>query len=283
MTASPTRSEAEDTEDSEDTADGAEPAGGAAASTGRAARTRALKPDEVAALEEQRDFLLRSLDDLEQEHEAGDVDEHDYTALRDDYTARAARVLRALEAHQARVAAPRSSRARWRTLATVAGVVLFALAAGVLVAQAAGRRQSGDSATGNIRETARQQIDDAVTIAAEGDLAGAIDRLDGILGDDPDNVEALTWKGWFQYRSGDATSMATLTDAVETDPEFPTTHAFLAVILRDLGRPDYALRELDRLDELDPPAEVQQMVAGLREELEAATASSTTSTTAPAG
>ena len=268
MTASPTRSETEDT---------------AVAPPGRAARTRALKPDEVAALEEQRDFLLRSLDDLEQEHDAGDVDEHDYTALRDDYTARAARVLRALEVHQARVAAPRSPRARWRTLATVAGVVLFALAAGVLVAQAAGRRQSGDSATGNIRETTRQQIDDAVGIAAEGDFDGAIDRLDDILGDDPDNVEALTWKGWFQYRSGDATSMETLTDAVETDPEYPTTHAFLAVILRDLGRPDYALQELDRLDELDPPAEVQQMVAGLREELEATTASSTTSTTEPAG
>ena len=31
-----------------------------------------------AALEDQRDFLLRSLEDLEREHAAGDVDEHDY-------------------------------------------------------------------------------------------------------------------------------------------------------------------------------------------------------------
>lgn len=246
---------------------------------------RELRADEVAALEDQRDFLLRSLDDLEQEHEAGDVDEHDYTALRDDYTARAARVIRAIEAHQARVAAPRSPRARWRTLATVAGVVVFALGAGVLVAQAAGRRGSGDSVTGSIRESTREQIDGAIDVAAGGDYAGAVDQLDAVLDDDPDNVEALTWKGWFQYRSGDGASMETLIDAVEIDPEFATAHAFLAVMLRDLGRPDYALEELDRLDELDPPAEVRQMVEGLREELEAtlSTTSSTPSTSAPAG
>jgi tetratricopeptide (TPR) repeat protein len=241
--------------------------------------TRELRPDELAALEEQRDFLLRSLDDLEQEHDAGDVDEHDYAALRDDYTARAARVLRAIEAHQARVAAPQSSGSRWRNLATVAGVVLFALAAGFLVAQAAGRRQSGDSLTGNIRESTRQQVDDAVGVAAGGDYAGAIDELDGVLADHPDNVEAMTYKGWFQYRSGDAEFMATLTDAVEADPDYPATHAFLAVILRDLGRPDYALRELERLDDLNPPPEILQLVSGLREELTQAGAQAPTSTT----
>ena len=49
-------------------------------------------------LEEQRDFLLRSLVDLDRERAAGDVDEHDYAVLKDDYTARAAAVLRAIEA-----------------------------------------------------------------------------------------------------------------------------------------------------------------------------------------
>jgi tetratricopeptide (TPR) repeat protein len=261
-----------------------EAGGGASAvveAAGRAVRVRELRADEVAALEEQRDFLLRSLDDLEQEHDAGDVDEHDYLALRDDYTARAARVIRALEAHQARVA-PRVRRSRWRTLVTVAGVVLFALGAGVLVAQAAGRRQSGDSVTGDIRESTRRQIDVAIGVASQGDFASAIDQLDAVLEDDPDNVEALTYKGWFQYRSGDGESVSTLIDATEVDPDYPATHAFLAVILRDLGRPDYAMRELDRLDELDPPAEIAEMVAPLREQLEADLAQST-ETTEPAG
>ena len=41
-----------------------------------------------AELEEERDFLLRSLEDLEREHAAGDVDETDYVALKDGYAVR---------------------------------------------------------------------------------------------------------------------------------------------------------------------------------------------------
>ncbi len=54
-----------------------------------------LDLDELARLEEERAFLLKSLDDLEREREAGDIDEHDYETLKDDYTRRAVTVLRA--------------------------------------------------------------------------------------------------------------------------------------------------------------------------------------------
>ncbi|MEY5058599.1 MAG: hypothetical protein RJA51_346, partial [Actinomycetota bacterium] len=47
-------------------------------------------------LEEQLDFLLDSLRDLEREREAGDINEDDYSALRDDYIARAAAISRQL-------------------------------------------------------------------------------------------------------------------------------------------------------------------------------------------
>ena len=77
--------------------------------------------------------------------------------------------------------------------------------------------------------------------------------------------------------------MTTLIDAIETDQDYPEAHAFMAVVLRDLGRPESALLELDRLDRLDPPAEVQQMVAGLRQELEADQGTSSSTTTPPAG
>ncbi|HVF14391.1 MAG TPA: hypothetical protein VM942_07310, partial [Acidimicrobiales bacterium] len=49
-------------------------------------------------LEEQRDVLLKSLRDLEEERDAGEIGEDDYGALKDDYTARAAAVLRAIAA-----------------------------------------------------------------------------------------------------------------------------------------------------------------------------------------
>ena len=50
-----------------------------------------------ASLEDERDFLLRSLDDLESEFDAGDLDDADYRRLKSDYTARAAEVIRRLE------------------------------------------------------------------------------------------------------------------------------------------------------------------------------------------
>ena len=70
-----------------------------------------MNPDALAALEEQRDFLLRSLRDLETEFAAGDVDDHDYRTLKDDYTVRAAAVLRAID--DGRAASPRPMPSEW--------------------------------------------------------------------------------------------------------------------------------------------------------------------------
>src|SRR5262249_38766367 len=52
--------------------------------------------EDRARLEAERDVLLKSLDDLEAEHAAGGIDDESYQTLRDDYTARAAAVIRAL-------------------------------------------------------------------------------------------------------------------------------------------------------------------------------------------
>src|SRR5690606_392728 len=83
--------------------------------------------DEIPApLQEQRAFLLRSLEDLEREYAAGDVDEVDYRSLKDDYTARAAAVIRAIEAGRAAAAEPAPPPApRRRLVVVVAAVVAF--------------------------------------------------------------------------------------------------------------------------------------------------------------
>ncbi len=57
------------------------------------ARTASLRD-----LEEERDFLLRSISDLDRERAANDLTEADYRRLRDGYTARAADVMRRLGA-----------------------------------------------------------------------------------------------------------------------------------------------------------------------------------------
>ena len=74
-------------------------------------------------LEQERDFLLQSLDDLEAERAAGTIDEESYTELHDDYTARAAATLRALrDGVDARPARPPVPAAR-RVL-VIGGLVL---------------------------------------------------------------------------------------------------------------------------------------------------------------
>jgi tetratricopeptide (TPR) repeat protein len=236
---------------------------------GEAAPGRRLDPDRLAALEDQRDFLLRSLDDLEREHDAGDVDDVDYATLKDDYTARAARTIRAIESHHARTSAARRPRSWRRLVATVAAVAAFAVLAGVLVAQASGRREAGDSLTGDIRESTRAQLADAIELASQQRYDEAIAVYDEVLADQPGNVEALAYKGWFQFLSGDSAAIETLISATEADPEFPDTHAFLAVILERAGRTEAALLELDRLEALDPPPQIAELVSGLRARLEA--------------
>ncbi|HEX2575802.1 MAG TPA: hypothetical protein VHK88_05590, partial [Aquihabitans sp.] len=123
-----------------------------AAGPGPSTRRRGgeLDPDELAALEDQRRFLLRSLQDLEREHDAGDLDEDDYRTLRDDYTARAAEVLRAIDARRAAFADAGPRRSRGRTIAAFAAVVAFAVVAGLLVASSLGGREAGETATGGI-------------------------------------------------------------------------------------------------------------------------------------
>ena len=71
---------------------------------------RELDPDTLAALEEQRDFLLASIADLDREHAAGDLSDDDARELRDDYTARAAEVIRSIDARERRTSPIRGGR-----------------------------------------------------------------------------------------------------------------------------------------------------------------------------
>ena len=172
---------------------------------------RELNPDELAALEEQRAFLLTSLRDLEAEHDAGDVDDADYDALEDDYTARAAAVIRAIDGHHA----PRRGRARrmsWsRRLVVIGAVALVAILAGVFVARSAGQRNAGDTITGGVRQStrdqllaARQKLGSRTTTAPSRSTTRSWPTI-------PANVEALTYRGWM-YR------LKAITEASTSDP-----------------------------------------------------------------
>ncbi|HEU5308809.1 MAG TPA: tetratricopeptide repeat protein [Acidimicrobiia bacterium] len=102
-------------------------------------------------LEDERDFLMRSLDDLELEHESGGIDDESYAELHDDYTARAAAVIRTLR-DGVDVTPPRAPTSRNQTrrrIVLVAAVLVFALVAGTSLAYALGARLPGQTSTGN--------------------------------------------------------------------------------------------------------------------------------------
>jgi tetratricopeptide (TPR) repeat protein len=232
----------------------------------------------LSILEEERDFLLRSLDDLEREREAGDVDDHDYTSLRDDYTARAAAVLRAIEEHadtraEPEVREPRPRRQWGRTLGWIAVVGVFAVVAGLLMARASGSRGAGDTATGDISLSTRQLLVDAQSAAAQKDYDKSIDLYTQVLKIQPSNVEALTYRAWSRVNKGDAAgAQPDLDAAVEQDPTYPDVRVFRAVVDLDAQRYDDAAKELDVFDTLDAPAIMKQLVVsrGLRDQIVAA-------------
>ncbi len=245
------------------------------------------------ALEEERDFLLSSLDDLEREHDAGDVDDDDYAELRDDYTARAAAVLRAIEQRHELARSRRAPRSWSRIVAWVAVVGVFAVLGGVLVARASGNRPPGGQASGDIRLSSRdalleaqqftgqatQQLEAGDPRAALESYRSAIESYQRVLEVSPANAEALTYQGWVLHTLAlnvaddasaaelDAQARARLDEAVAADPTYPDARVFRAILLRGAGDLDAARADLAAVPDGAVPAFMEQMVTGLRQSL----------------
>ena len=221
------------------------------------------------ALLEERDFLLGSLDDLEAEYAAGDLDGADYESLKADYTTRAARVLRVIEAgeHPAPIEAPTAKRTGWMWLAAI---TVVATLAGILVAQFSGSRTLNDTITGEIRVTTRELLLEAQQLLGEGDLDAAIDVYDDVLELSPANTEALAYKAWFLRLQGNVDDARPLVeDAVAIDPDYADARVFATAIALDVGDVDAAKGHLNAFDQLGAPPFIEQLVVqqGLRDRL----------------
>ena len=105
---------------------------------------------------------------------------------------------------------------------------------------------------------------------------------DEVLVDQPTNAEALTYRGWalYTFLGEREAGLTSLLDAATANREYPDVHAFLAVVFLRSGLIEQADRELDLLDALDPPPDMLELTAGIREQIDAALAGTTT-TTAP--
>lgn len=243
---------------------------------------RPTDPDQLAALEEQRRFLLRSLADLEREHQAGDVDDVDYQALKDGYTVRAAATLRALE--QGRSALAPRQPADWRRRLLVAGVVIVSIAVvwWALSASSA-QRLPGQQISGLDPRSEVQLLMSQARVIQVSDPASAAALYAAVLEQQPDNAEALAYRGWTLALSVmgepdpevaspvlDEASQSLLL-AIEADPTYPDPFCFLGIVrYRFYAEPDLALTLLDGCLAGGPPADVRGLVEGLRASVMAA-------------
>lgn len=229
-------------------------------------------------LEEQRDFLLTSLRDLEAERAAGDIAEADYLALRDNYTARAAAVLRVLGSMDVGTEPPRTQNGPGRWRAAVAAVALAAGAgmAGWAVAGAAGERSATDEATGSLPEGSVDRITKAQTLVSEGKVLEAIRLYDALLQDDPDNPVALAQRGWLVSRVDPTlvdSGLAAIERAIAVDPGYPEAHFFRGMILwKSKGQPAAGAEAFQRAIDAKPPPQLVGLLQQARDQALAAAA-----------
>jgi len=219
-----------------------------------------LTKAERARFVDERDHLLASLDDLDAEFAAGDIDEVDYTTLKDDYTARTAKLTRALDgAKVTRVAAERSPIAG--RLAWFAGVLAIAALAAWAMVQFSGARGTSETASGDIRQSTVSLLNVAAAEFGQGNVDKAIELYGEVLEIEPTNVEALTYRGWIQYQSGDDdAARADFDDAVAFDPEYADVRVFRSIVALDAGDFDTAAAEIAQFDASNPTAIARSLV-----------------------
>lgn len=297
--------------------------------------------------DEERDHLFRSLDDLDRELAAGDIDQHDYETLRADYTARAAASIRdanglqfePLDRNGQLLASPgksvtdssaagdreqhsighqsgeggrpqgvqggtsqasrnsrssqtvRAKRSPARRAGVALGVLGVAVGCGVAVARFAGERVGDQGLTGTVRQAASPQQQKAQALMQVGrdnlgsDPVKSLQAFDAALKIDPKLPEAMAYSGWvlrlasLSAEGKDAEELLSgalrrINEAILTDPAYPDSYAFKGVIaLREQDDPKTALAAFKKLDGLQTPPFVQQLVDSARKEAETALAS----------
>jgi len=230
---------------------------------------------------EERDFLLESLRDLERERAVGDIDVDDYTTLRDDYTMRAARIIRQLDDSEPSVVRRTST---WRKMvASSLAVAMVAAASGWLVAAQSGQRLPGQTITGGIEDSTASVLSQARALNFE-DPALAIELYGRVLAVDPDNVEALTYRAWLvsliaRNAPDDVRALAYsaavegLQRAITLDAKYADAHCFLGIVKFRLGNDAVGAKQaLVVCEASDPPAVVQGFVDAIVAEVDAALA-----------
>lgn len=242
------------------------------------------QPDEnIESLVDQRNFLLQSLRDLDAEFKAGDLDLDDYNSLRSDYVARTAQVIKQIESPEptSSTSSTSDSASRFRQSAiTFLVVLLVAVGAGWWVANQSGQRLSGQSLSGGIEDSTASLLSRARATNFV-DPQAAIELYSQVLGLDPDNVEALTYRSWLLAliargagieikQLAFLSASSDLERAIKLDENYPDAHCFLGIVrFRLAGDAVGAREQLTICQSQNPPAEVKSFVDAIIAEVDA--------------
>jgi len=267
-------------------------------------------------LDDEREFLLRSLDDAAREHDAGDLSDADYEVLAARDRSRLADVEAELAAlgPEAPVdvetavpdATPRRRYGPWRRVGIVVFCLFILAGAVILVDHAVSPAAPGQAPTGTVTLSKAQKIEDQLAAAAvltnDGQDEQALELYNKVLTEDPDDPYALAAGGWLEWNAGVTGKSPTLVragrqaeeKAVRVAPQFNGGHLYLGLILLDQDDdPTGAITQFTAFLKDDPSnAEIKtyasqiapawtQVHEPLPARLAAATASSTTTTSAP--
>lgn len=225
---------------------------------------------------DEREFLVRSLEDAEREHAAGDLGDDDYALLRARDERRLAEVEATIAAAAAAAAEPSQEEARpatpartsqrrfrfvrWRRRWWLAagGAALLVAAAIILVFQLTSPRLPGDDATGGVDLNTAQQVErqltQAQTLVSQGKDTEALQIYGDVLAEDPRDPTALAEWGWLDWQAAEKVKEATVAaegasaveEAVKLDPQLYAAQYYLGAILVQEGDPAKAVAHFEK-------------------------------------
>lgn len=240
---------------------------------------------DVRNLETERDFLLQAIEDLDREHVSGALDDQEYIDLRDQHVVRAASVLRALRtaksAPEPVASEPRAKKAaswmgaRQKRLWALglAALVTFGVLGVAVVAQ---DRSNGDSITGDVAANSTALLAQAQQQTANNKPADAVKTYDKVLKIDPNNVQALTYRGWLENLAGlPDEGLTSIEKAISINPGYADPHFFRGyILLNQKNDPAGAVTEFNTFLANNPPQEMVTLVQQALKDAQARVAAS---------
>jgi tetratricopeptide (TPR) repeat protein len=237
-------------------------------------------------LTDEHEFLRRSLDDADREHDAGDLSDEDHAVLVARDSTRLAEVeaeLAALDPEPTAAEPPqpagvpeRRPLPLWRRMGIAAACLLIAAGAVILVVHFVQARQPGQASSGSVSlsqaQLIEQQLQQALALNNDGNTKEALELYDKVLSEDPSNPAALAYAGYLQWNVGSSAHVATLVKigraeietSVKDSPSYYQGHLFYGLVLENQDHNDAAaVTQFNDFLADDPPSAEPSQVAAL--------------------